>query len=107
MSEETAQYRLKNESDTRNTDDTRDALEVLKRAVLQALYEQHRDGVQPYLGFNDIHDAIGIDQISETNDYFVYGILLRLWQEDGHAEHSGIRGLWQITEAGISAIETE
>ena len=97
MSETTTPYRVGNT--------IQNAVDVLKRAVLRALYEQHRSGDHPYLGFNDIHDAIGIDRIPKTKDYFVHGILLRLWQEDGHVEHSGIRGLWTITEKGVKIIE--
>ena len=85
--------------------EVRNAVETLKRAVLQTLYEQHRDGDQPYLGFDDIHESIGIERIPKTKDYFVHGILLRLWQEDGHAEWFGARGLWKITEKGVKAIE--
>ena len=103
MSEETAEYRVKSKNNPQNAL----AVEVLKQAVLQALYEQHRSGDQPYLGFNDIHDAIGIERIPNTKDYFVHGILLRLWQEDGYVEHFGSRGLWKITEKGISAIEAK
>ena len=44
-------------------------------------------------------------RIPRTKDYFVHGILLRLWQEDGHVEHFGSRGLWKITEEGIAVIE--
>ena len=44
MSEETAEYRVKAKIDVRT------ALEVLKHAVLQALYEQHRDGICPAIG---------------------------------------------------------
>ena len=84
--------------------DTLNALETLKQAVLQVLYEQHASGEQPYLGFNDIHEALSIERIPDTKDYFVHGILLRLL-DDGHAEWLGTRGLWQITETGISVIE--
>ena len=84
---------------------TRNAVEQLKRAVLQALYEQYRSGDQPYLDFNGIHDAIGIDRIPKTRDYFVHGILLRLWLEDGYVKHFGSKGLWKITPQGIEKIE--
>ena len=102
MPEEIAEYRVKSKNNPLNTL----AVEVLKQAVLQALYEQHKSGDHPYLDFNDIHDAIGIDRIPNTKDYFVHGILLRLWQEDGYAERLlGSRGLWSITEKGVQSIE--
>ncbi len=82
-------------------------LEMLKEAILLVLYEQHRYGDQPYLDFNDIHDAIGIERIPKTKDYFVHGILLRLWQDDGHAEWFGSRGLWKITEEGIALMDAK
>ena len=85
--------------------EVQNAVETLKQAVLQALYEQHRDGDQPYLDFNDIHETIGIERIPKTKDYFVHGILLRLWQEDGYVEHFGAGGRWKIIEKGIKAIE--
>ena len=89
--------------------DIRNAVEVLKRAVLQALYENHILGSisdPQSMTFNEIHESIGIERIPNTRDYFVHGILLRLWQEDGHAERVG-RGRWAITQQGIATIEGE
>lgn len=96
--------RLDSDEELDINDNPQNALETLKQAVLQALYEQHASGEHPYLGFNDIHEVLSIERIPNTNDYFVHGILLRLL-DDGHAEWLGERGLWQITEAGISVIE--
>ena len=96
--------RLDSDEELLTNDNTQNALETLKQAVLQVLYEQHASGEQPYLGFNDIHEALSIDRVPNTDDYFIHGILLRL-QADGHAEWFGARGLWKITETGISVIE--
>ena len=112
MSETAAGYRVKNKNG-KMSNNTRNAfasygLEILKQSVLLVLYDAHRDG-EPYLGYNDIHEALGIARIREVNrkavkDYFVHGILLHLW-EDGSVEVVGDRAEFQITEKGISVIE--
>ena len=89
-------------------DDTQKAfahfgLERLKKSVLQVLYDAHVFRERGFLGFNDIHEALDINRIPKTKDYFVHGILLRLWK-DGHAERTGY-GRWKITPQGIAFID--
>ena len=89
MFEEIAGYQVKPKNNIQN------ALEVLKQATLRVLYEDYiSEGRRTQgLTFNDIHEALSIKRVPNTKDYFVHGILLRLWQEDGHAERIGY-GRW-------------
>ena len=86
-------------------DEIQNAVTTLKRAVLRVLYEAHVSSPAfPSEGmtFNEIHEALVIERIPKTKDYFVHGILLRLWKDDT-AERVG-RGKWRITEKGIADI---
>ena len=88
-------------------------LEILKKSVLDVLYQEWQkndcsltDGCS--LGYNAIHEALGIERIKKTrcnsfNDYLVRGILLRL-QKDDYAKYIG-RDAWRITQKGISMSE--
>ena len=85
-------------------ENVRNALEVLKRATLQVLYEQHVSGVE-YLGIKEVRELLGIPPSPgrHPND-MVCHFLLHL-QEDGYAEHTP-RNRWQITEKGVSLISS-
>ena len=87
-------------------------LEILKRAVLLVLYEQYVSGT--YLTIKEIGEQLDIRPLErDTNrprgkyahmNGLTHGILAHLL-DDGQVEWLGERGLWQITEAGISVIE--
>ena len=81
----------------------RNALEVLKRATLQVLYEQHVKGIQ-YLGIKEVRERLGIPPSPgrHPNDMICH-FLLHL-EADGYAEHTP-RDRWQITPEGVSLIE--
>lgn len=70
----------------------------LKHSAMKVAAE--RDTTSPNL-------SVGIDRIPKTKDYFIQGILLRLWQEDGYAKWFGTRNLWKITEKKVKVIEGE
>ena len=105
MSETTAEYRVKNKNrDTRN-ELASYGFGILKRAVLLVLYETD----QPYLRYEDIHEALELPRIrevegKEVKDYLVHGILLRL-REAELVKVVGERAEFQITEKGISLID--
>ena len=105
MSETTAEYPVKNKyRDTRN-ELASYGFGILKRAVLLVLYETD----QPYLRYEDIHEALALPRIreiegKEVKDYLVHGILLRL-REAELVKVVGERAEFQITEKGISVID--
>ena len=88
---------------TRNTHASY-ALEILKRAVLEVLYEEHKDAEelegQSSLRPTDIR--VRLDLPGRGN--LIRGILMHL-KVDGHAESPGSSGQWNITENGIRGIE--
>ena len=86
-------------------------LEILKQAVLLALYEASSTA----LNFDQIHEAIGIERFRPSdgyNDYLIHGVLLRLrdeglarhWQDED-AVYGKRRGEWEITEEGVNFIK--
>ena len=79
------------------------ALEVLYRATLQVLYDQHRRGV-PYTGIKEVRELLGIPPSpgGYPND-MVCHFLLHL-QERRFAKYTP-RDQWEITLEGISVIE--
>ena len=100
------------DSETENTHNiyTSYGLEILKRAVLEVLYQQWKDAeelrVQSYLQPEDIHPRLGLPQPQYTaSDTYAltYGILGYL-KDNGYAEHYSDQG-WQITNKGVSLIE--
>ena len=100
------------DSETENTHNiyTSYALEILKRAVLEVLYQQQKDAeelrVQSYLKPKDIHPQLGLlqPQYTASDTYaLTYGILGYL-KDNGYAEHCKNKG-WQITNEGVSLIE--
>ncbi len=98
MSEETAAYQVKSKSNIRN------ALAVLKEAVLQVLYHARAEGP---LQLTAIRKQLGIPSVEENSDArdnsLVYGILTHL-QDDEYVKYLRRPG-WEITEEGISVIE--
>ena len=84
-------------------EDIRKALEVLKKATLRVLYDQHVNGIQ-YLRIKEVRELLEIPPSPgrHPND-MVCHFLLHL-EADGYAEHTP-RDRWQITEKGISRIE--
>ena len=91
------------------TENTRDTyafhgLEILKRAVLEVLYQQQKDAeklrVQSSLRPTDIRERLDLPRRSTL----IHEILMHI-KADGHAEWLGSNGRWDITENGISLIE--
>ena len=80
------------------------ALEILKQAVLEVLYQQQKDaeelGVQSYLQPTNIRQRLDIPRRGPL----IREVLMPL-AVDGHAERLGSRGQWKITENGIKVIE--
>ena len=98
MSEETTENRVKEKRGIRN------ALEVLKRATLQVLYQARYEGP---LQLTAIRQQLGIPRVAENSDArdnsLVYGILTHL-QDDGSVEYLGSPG-WQTTKEGVSVMQ--
>ena len=96
----TEEYQVKDKRGVRN------ALEVLKRATLQVLYQARYEGP---LQLTAIREQLGTPKVAENSDArdnsLVYGILTHL-QDDGFVEYLRSPG-WQITPEGVSVIETE
>ena len=91
---------------TENTRNTYAAygLEILKRAVLEVLYQQQKDAEelpgQFFLQPTDIRERLDIPR----HGTLIHEVLMHL-AADGHAEWLGSSGRWDITENGISLIE--
>ena len=84
------------------------ALEKLKRAALSVLSEQYVEGRpdESYLRIADTRERLGLPKLVDHQS-LTRGILTHL-VEDGRAEKIvGRRGLWQITEKGISFMEAQ
>lgn len=97
MPEETATYQVKAKSDIRN------ALEVLKGAVLQVLYENGASFPTP----TDILYQCDIPPVKDnkgSETTLIRGILAHL-STNGHAKYKTEYAGWQITEEGVSVIE--
>ena len=97
MSEETAEYQVKDKRGIRN------ALEVLKRAVLQVLYENRESFPTP----TEILYRCSIPRVKDnegSETTLMRGILAHL-SADGHAKCKTEYAEWQITEEGVSVIE--
>ncbi len=79
-------------------------LEILKRAVLEVLYQQQKNaeklGVQSSLQPTGIREQLGLPR----RGTLIREILMHL-AGDGHAEKLGPSGRWNITENGIKVIE--
>ena len=79
-------------------------LEILKRTVLEVLYQQQKDAeelrVQSSLRPTDIRQRLDLP----GRGNLIRGILMHL-AADGHAEWLGSSGQWKITENGIKVIE--
>ena len=79
-------------------------LGVLKRAVLEVLYQQQKDAeelrVQSSLRPTDIRQRLDLPR----RDTLIREVLMHL-AGDGHAENLGSSGQWNITENGIQVIE--
>lgn len=79
-------------------------LGILKRAVLEVLYQQRRDAEelpgQFFLRPTDIRERLDIPR----RGTLIREILMHL-KADGHAEWLGSSGRWDITENGIRVIE--
>ena len=85
-------------------------LEILKQSVLLVIYQLQKEDGLIFVRSRYIYDRLKIERIEDKtrrqaeNDYLIDGILVHL-VNDGYVrwvEHD----TWQITEAGISAIET-
>ena len=103
MSEETAEYQVRTKNEIMN-DNARNTfaaygLEILKRAVLLVLYEEHKYGERRRLLRKEIGERLGI----ENNDRLIEGILWELY-EDEYVDNWGNQR-WYITPRGISVIE--
>ena len=98
MSEETAEYRV------RNRNEIRDVVEVLKQATLYVLYSARNYGP---LQLTAIREQLGIQKGDENSDArdnsLVYCILTHL-QNDGYVSYHQRLG-WKIAEKGVLAIE--
>lgn len=91
-------------------------LEILKRSVLLVLYEQYVSGPshRRFLTIKEIGEQLDIRPLErDTNrprgkhaymNGLTQGILAHLL-DDKQVEWLGEKGLWQITEDGISVIE--
>lgn len=88
---------------TRNTYASH-GLEILKRAVLEVLYQQQKDAEelrgQSSLRPTDIRQRLDLPRCGTL----IREILMHL-ARDGHAERLESSGRWDITENGIKAIE--
>ena len=105
MSETTAEYRVKHKNRKARNELASYGFGILKRAVLLVLYETE----QPYLRYEDIHEALNLPRIREVEgkkvkDSLVHGVLLRL-REAELVRVVGERAEFQITEKGISVID--
>ena len=81
-------------------------LEILKRSVLQVLYEEHKYGERHRLIRKQIGERLGIQKPhghSTNNTPLVEGILIHL-EEDEYVE-STKNNRWKITPKGVSGIE--
>ena len=80
-------------------------LEILKRAVLEVSYQQHKDaeelGGQSSLRPTDIRERLDLPR----RGTLIHEILMHI-KADGHAEWLGSNGRWDITENGIKVIVT-
>ena len=80
------------------------ALEILKRAVLEVLYQQQKDAEELR-----VQSSLQPTGIRKQLDLPRYGTLIREilmhLAGDGHAKKLGSSGRWNITEKGIKAIE--
>ena len=105
MSETTAEYQVKHKNRKARNELASYGFGILKRAVLLVLYETE----QPYLRYEDIHEALNLPRIREVEgkkvkDSLVHGVLLRL-REAELVRVVGERSEFQITEKGISVID--
>ena len=105
MSETTAEYQVKHKNRKARNELASYGFAILKRAVLLVLYETE----QPYLRYEDIHEALNLPRIREVEgkkvkDSLVHGVLLRL-REAELVRVVGERAEFQITEKGISVID--
>ena len=94
------------DSETENTRNTYAAygLEILKRAVLEVLYQQQKDAEelhgQSSLRPTDIRERLDLPR----RGTLIHEILMHI-KADGHVEWLGSNGRWDITENGIKVIE--
>ena len=94
------------DSETENTRNTYASygLEILKRAVLEVLYQQQKDTeelrAQSSLRPTDIRERLDLPR----RGTLIHEILMHL-KADGHVEWLGSNGRWDITENGIKVIE--
>ena len=97
-------------------ENTRNALEILKRGVLLVLYEQYVSGPshRRFLTIKEIGEQLDIRPLErDTNrprgkhaymNGLTQGILAHLLDKK-QVEWLGEKGHWQITEKGVSVIE--
>lgn len=100
-------------------EETRQALEGLKRSVLLVLYQQWREKTEERrcLKIAEIYQRLGIKRLTPKDDdtkhdHLIHGILVRLRKEgcalhaqDAGADDAKKKGEWQITAKGIAVIQ--
>lgn len=81
-------------------------VEILKRSVLQVLYERHNDSTyRTDLRQDEIRKWAGIPKQPDGQCRLTRGIL-NLLKDDKYVEPETYRtGFWKITEKGIAIIE--
>ena len=96
MSAETAGYQVQVKSDIQN------ALEGLKRAVLQVLYDS-----QVSLTLTETLHQSGIPIVKDNEDSEIRVIrgILACFKGNGHAKYNTENAGWHITAEGVSVIE--
>jgi len=85
----------------------RNALEVLKRATLEVLYEQHINGLdrspyRQYLRIKEVRERLGIPGFGKHPNDMICHFLLHL-ENDGYAKYTA-KDQWEITAEGIKDI---
>ena len=94
------------DSETENTRNTYAtyALEILKRAVLEVLYQEQKNAEKKWgqssLRPTDIRERLDLPR----RGTLIHEILMHI-KADGHVEWLGTNGRWNITENGIKVIE--
>ena len=108
MSETTAEYRVRREkNDYTPKTSAQWGLEILKRSVLEVLYQQSLEvGDSPLRSVSqkEIRQRLGLQHVGTNND-LVRGVLEYLKEEEAVEYLFWGRGHWAITPDGISLIE--
>ncbi len=82
----------------------RNALEELKRATLQVLYDQHVKGIE-YSGIKEVRELLGIPPTpgaNQPNDMVCHFLLFLV--DEKYVDYTR-KNKYQITDKGVSFIE--